>query len=170
MEQKMKQKIFKEAKRIEEDCLFSARGHFCAAQRWATIHLWLGIPAATLAAIAGASSLSQFSNHNIIAGIIAIAVSALTAVATFLNPNEKATNHRYAGDQYNNLRNNVRLLAEIELDLAIDDKEILAELKDINRKRNEFSLKLPLIPRWAYRKAKKGIEKGEAKYEIDKEQ
>ena len=163
----MRQKIFKEAKRIEEDCLFSAKGHFCAAQRWASIHLWLGIPAAILAAVAGASALSKFNNHNIIAGIFAIAVSALAAVSTFLNPNEKATNHRYAGDQYNNLRNKVRLLAEIELDLTIDEKAILAELKDINEERNEFSLKLPLIPRWAYRKAKKGIKKGEAKYEID---
>jgi hypothetical protein len=167
MEQEMKQKIYKEAKRIEEDCLFSAKGHFCAAQRWASIHLWLGIPAAILAAVAGVSFLSRFNDHNVIAGILAIAVSALTAVLTFVNPNERATNHRYAGDQYNNLRNKVRLLAEVELDLAIEEKEVIKELKDISEERTAFSQKLPLIPWWAYRKAKKGIKKGEAKYEID---
>jgi hypothetical protein len=61
----------------------------------------------------------------------------------------------------------VRLLAEVELDLAIEEKEVIKELKDISEERTAFSQKLPLIPWWAYRKAKKGIKKGEAKYEID---
>jgi len=169
MDQKIKAKILKEAKRIEEDCLHSAKGHFYAAQCWGNIHFWIGIPAVILAAIAGASALSQFDNHNIVAGILAIIVAALTAVATFLNPNEKAIAHHYAGNQYISLRNNVRILYDIDLDL-IDEKESLGELKDLNRQRNELNQKLLQIPRWAYKKAKKGIEKGEAKYEIDEKE
>jgi len=169
MEQKIQEKILNEVKRIQEDCLYSEKGHFNAAQRWGNIHLWLGIPAVILAAIAGASALSQFDNHNIIAGILAIIVSALSAVATFLNPNEKANNHHYAGNQYKNLRNSARILSEIDIHLIIDDKEILRELKDLNKQRSELNQKLPQISRWAYKKAKEGIRRGEAKYEIDEE-
>ena len=75
-----KEKIVKEAKRIEEDSLYSSKGHFYAAQFWTNLHLWIGIPTSIMAAIAGASALSQFDNHQIVAGILAILVAALSAV------------------------------------------------------------------------------------------
>ncbi|MBE9594724.1 MAG: SLATT domain-containing protein, partial [Proteobacteria bacterium] len=79
----IKENIIKEAKRVEEDSMYSAKGHFVVANFWMKFHLWIGVPTAILAAIAGASALSQFDNHNIIAGILAIVVTALTAVTTF---------------------------------------------------------------------------------------
>jgi len=167
MEQTTKEKIINEAKRIEEDSLFSAKGHFYAAQKWASVHLWLGVPAAILAAIAGASALSQFENHNIIAGVLAIIVSALSAVATFLNPNEKSILHHNSGNQYNNLRNSARIFSEINLDLLSKEDDILHELKKLNEQRSELNQKSPQIPKWAYEKAKIGIEKGESLYMID---
>src|SRR5713226_9712272 len=55
--------ILKEVRRIEEDALYSANGHFEQAKRWTNVHLLIGIPAALLSALAGASALAQFDNH-----------------------------------------------------------------------------------------------------------
>ncbi len=163
----IKEKIIKEAKRVEEDSLYSAKGHFIAAHFWTNFHLWIGVPTAILAAIAGASALSQFDNHNIIAGILAIIVTALTAVTTFLNPNEKANSHRNAGNKYNSLRNKARIFYEIDSYREDSDQEATKQLKELAKQRDELTHNSPQIPKWAYKKAKKGIEEGEADYKVD---
>ena len=38
-----KEKIIKEARRIEEDLLYSSKGHFYAAQFWSKFHLVVGV-------------------------------------------------------------------------------------------------------------------------------
>jgi len=38
----VKEAIIKEAKRIEENCLYTSKGHFAVAQFWSNFHLWLG--------------------------------------------------------------------------------------------------------------------------------
>lgn len=167
MEKSIKEKIIEEAKRIEEDSLYSAKGHFYAGQFWVNIHLWIGVPAAILAAIAGASALSQFDYHNVIAGVLSIMVAALTAVATFLNPNEKANMHQVAGNNYNSLRNRARIFSEIEIENITDEKLLVKELKGLNSERDKLNKESPQIPRWAYKKARRGIKEGEASYRVD---
>ena len=164
----VKENMIREAKRIEEDSLYSAKGHFIAANFWANFHLWIGVPTAILAAISGASALSQFDNHNVIAGILAIIVTALVAVTTFLNPNEKANVHLNSGNRYNSLRNKARMFREIDFHILKSEKELNKYLKELARLRDELNQNSPRIPRWAYERAKKGIEKGEADYEIDR--
>lgn len=167
MDDNIKNKMINEAKRIEEDSLYSAKGHFVAANFWTNFHLWIGVPTAILAAIAGVSALSQFDNHNIIAGILAIVVTALTAVTTFLNPNEKANSHRNAGNKYISLRNKARIFCEIACCEEDSDQELAKQLKALAKQRDELNQDSPLIPTWAYKKARKGIEEGEAKYKVD---
>jgi len=164
----IKDNILKEARRIEEDTLYSAKGQFVAANFWTNFHLWIGVPTAILAAIAGASALSQFENHNIIAGILAIIVTALTAVTTFLNPNEKANSHRNAGNKYNSLRNKARIFCHIDSCGEDSIQELTKQLKELAKQRDELNQNSPQIPRWAYEKAKKGIEEGEADFKVDK--
>ncbi len=161
-----KEKIIKEAKRIEEDSLYSSKGHFYAAQLWTNLHLWIGIPATILAAIAGASALSQFDNHQIIAGVLAILVAALSAVSTFVNPNEKATIHHSAGNRYNSLKNRARIFSEIDMDIE-SDESLLAKLRTLSAERDELNEKSPQIPKWAFRRVRQGIEDGEAQYKVD---
>ncbi len=88
-----KEAIIKEAKRIEENSLYSAKGHFVAAQFWTNFHLWIGVPTVILAALAGTSALAQFDNHNIIAGILSLIVVVLAAITTFLNQGKRASIH-----------------------------------------------------------------------------
>ena len=163
----IKECIIKEAKRIEEDSLYSAKGHFVAANFWTNFHLWIGVPTAIVSAIAGVSALSQFDNHNIIAGTLAIIVAALVAVTTFLNPNEKADSHRNVGNTYNSLRNKARIFCEIDSCRENSDQEIIRHLKELAKQRDELNQNSPQIPRWAFKKARKGIEEGEADYKVD---
>jgi len=164
----IKNKIIKEAKRVKEDSLYSAKGQFVAANFWTNFHLWIGVPTAILAAVSGASALSEFDYHHIIAGFLAIIVTALIAVTTFLNPNEKATSHRNAGNKYNSLRNKARIFCEIDSYGKDSDQELTKQLKELAKQRDELNQNTPQIPRWAFKRARKGIEEGEADYKVDK--
>lgn len=161
-----KEKIITEAKRIEEDSLYSSKGHLYAGQCWVNVHLCLGATSAVLSAIAGVSALSQFDYHNIIAGSLAIIVAGLTAFMTFINPNERAAVHQKAGNNYNALRNDSRIFYDIEIS-GIDDKKAVDDLKNLNDRRNKLNIESYLIPKWAFKKARKGIEEGEAAYRVD---
>ena len=149
--------------------MHSAKGHYAAANFWMNFHLWIGIPTAILAGIAGASALSQFDNHNLIAGILSIIVAALVAVTTFLNPNEKAKSHRDAGNKYNSLKNNTRIFRDIDSYGKNSYQEVSKQLKALAKERDELNQNSPQIPTWAHKIAKKRIEKGEADYKVDKE-
>jgi len=167
MVQTVKEKIINEANRIEEDSLYSAKGHFYAGQCWVNTSLWLGGVSAIFSAIAGASALSQFDYHNIVAGSLAIIVAALAAVSTFINPSERASVHQEAGNKYNALQNDSRIFYDIEVN-NMSEQEASESLKKLNDRRNKLNLESPQIPKWAFRKARKGIEEGEASYKIDK--
>ncbi len=163
----MKDQIKKEAARIEEDSLYSSKGHFYAGQRWSNLHLWIGVPAAVLSAIAGASALSEFQSHEVIAGVLSIIVAALTAVATFVNPNERTLTHKNAGNKYNSLRNRARIFYSIELPSGDDTTKLADSLKSLDELRSKLNEESPQIPNWAFKKARKGIEGGEAHYKVD---
>ena len=165
----IKDRLIREARRVEEDSLYSAKGHFSVALRWGRVRLWLGVPTSILAAIAGVSALAQFDNHNIVAGLLAILVAALTAVSTFLNPNEKANSHHNAGTKYNSLRNRIRIFYNIDCAGEDSEQKLTTQLKDLAKERDELNLSNPQIPRWAYREARKTIEEGEADYKVDEE-
>src|SRR3989338_9110426 len=111
---KTKDEIIKESQRIEESLLYSSKGHFAASHFWTNFHLWIGIPVVLLSAVAGASALSQFDPRHVIAGLISILVAALSGVMTFLNPNEKASVHLNAGNNYDSLMSRARIFWSID--------------------------------------------------------
>jgi len=158
----VKKRIIDESKRIEEDCLFSGKGHFNTAQFWTNFHYWIGGPTVVLAAIAGGISLSMAIT------ILSIIVAAATAVITFVNPNEKANIHHNAGTAYNALRSEVRIFYSIEAEHSNDLAALTKKLEDLNAKRSTLGDNSPQIPQWAYQKAKKGIEGKENIYKVDK--
>ena len=150
-------KIIEEAKRIENDTLYSAKGHYEAAKYWTNLHLLIGIPTTILSAAAGASALTQFDNHSIIAGILAITVAALIALTTFLNPNEKANSHQSAGDKFSAIRNSIRMFYNIDSSLVTPEHELIRQLKDFAKQRDELNQSSLPISGWAYKRAQKVI-------------
>jgi hypothetical protein len=161
----MNDAIRREALRIEEDCIYSSKGHFNSAEFWARIHLWIGIPTAVLSAIASGSA---FQNLGQVAGSLAIIVTALTAVATFLDPNQRAAAHRTAGNQYLSLRNLTRIFRELEIENGAAD-DLKARITQLAANRDSLNEACPSIPTWAYKAAKAGIESGEGAHQVDKE-
>lgn len=161
-----KAEIIKETQRIEEATLYSAKGHFAAAQIWSSCHLWVGLPTSILAAVAAAMAFKK-ADVNMIAGVISILVAALSAVTTFLNPNAKAAAHLKAGNSYDALHNQTRIFRTIEC-YGDSDAVLTKKLKDLSLQKDKLNRENPQPPRLAYRIAKRGIAAGEADYKIDK--
>lgn len=155
----------KEAERIEEDSIHSAKGHFNAADIWRRRHYLLGIPATILGALAGAAIVKDWPTA---ASLLSLAATILTALVTFLKPTERASEHKTAGDQYLALKNDARVFREIEL-LIQDGESHADKIKTLSQRRNELNQGSPEIPRKAFEKAKNGIASGEADYKTDKE-
>ena len=161
--------IIAEAKRIEENCLYTSKSSFVVAHFWSRFHLWVGIPTAVLATIAGTIAFASFQYGNTIAGILSIIVTVLSAMATFLNPKECSNAYLKAGNDYDSLLSRVRIFRTIQCrrEQSVD---ILADkLNDFANERDRLNHDCSQPPKWAYKKAKKGIEEGEASYEVDKE-
>jgi hypothetical protein len=159
--------IIKEAKRIEESALYSSKGHLVAASVWDSFHLWIGIPIVLLSGVAGASALSDFDQNKITAGILSIVVAGLSSVMTFLNPNGKASIHLNSGNHYDALQNRVRMFWTIDCWREESEQVLTDRLKYFSEEKDKLNQNCPQIPRWAYQKAKKGIESGEATFKVD---
>ena len=99
----------REILRLEEDCMYSSRGHFEAERFWSRVHHWIGVPAALVGGVAG---VSAFNQETLLAGSLAVVAAALAALATFLNPSARAAGHHTAGTKYLSLRNESRFLRE----------------------------------------------------------
>jgi hypothetical protein len=162
----LRDRIRTEAKRVEEDTLHSAKRHFIAASYWRKVHLAIGIPATILAGCASVASFSQ--QHNTLAGVAAIVVAALTALITFLNPNESAKGHLDAGNRYLTLRNRARIFYEIDSSMESTDEDLVNQLKELTSERDALNQNSPITPKRAFIKAREGIEAGEAEYRVDK--
>ncbi len=164
-----REEILKEANRIEEACLHTAKGHFITASFWSGFHHILGLCIVVLAAVAGTSFFSGGEKQNITAGVISLVTAGLSAVLTFLNPNERATNHLNAGNNYDSLQNKARIFRTVDC-LREDTEQVLTErLKYYSEKKDQINQQSPQVSWLAYLVAKVGINKGEGSYMVDKE-
>lgn len=161
MENELLVEYQKEAARISEDALHSCKGHYNAAVRWSHVHLWIGIPNAIIAAIAG---VSAFKGSEILAGSLAVAVAGITAVNTFLNPGDRASTHKRCAGEYHSLRNRARIFTNIVCKSFGSAEELSAKFEEMVAKRDDLNAASPQIPDWAFKKAKAGIDAGEAQY------
>ena len=157
--------LISEAKRIEEDAIYSAKSQFEASSWWKNVNLWIGIPTAIMSAIAGFSALSEYSY--ILAGVLAILATALTALSTFLNPNQKSNTHLNAGNNYLALRNRARIYKNVDCKVE-KDIEILAQgLHQLANERDNLNKNSPQVSREHFEAARRGIKEGEASYKVD---
>jgi len=158
--------IIRESKRIGEDSVVSAKGHYEAGARWGWAHLAIGLPSALVSGVAGVTALSHFP---MLGGILALVGGTLTGATTFLNPERRAAAHRSAGDGYIGLRNKARLLREVKVPNASDADQLVTELEELSQAYDDHTQGSPQLPTWAYKKAEKGIRAGEAEHAVDRE-
>jgi hypothetical protein len=159
------QAIHDEALRIEEDALYSARGHWEAAKPWGHANLMIGIPLTLASAVAGVSAMNDSPK---LATTIAFAVSAGSALVTFLAPSQKQQRHADCGNAYKTLHNQARIFRLVECTLSKPLDELLEKLKKLDDTRNTLNAGSPIVPRHAFEAARRGIEAGEADYRADK--
>lgn len=154
-----KDDYLKEIEDTESYARILAKGYSHTAIAWGKVNLSIGIPNTIIAAIAGASALSDFTNSNIIAGILSIIVSVLSGLLTFLNPSDRAKSHTQAFTEFQRLCQQIKLL---RIDIANEKEANLS--KELRQKMDELFEKLhtlrsssPMIPGWAYEIAKSEV-------------
>lgn len=162
---KLEDALRDEAKRIEEDVEYSAKRHFETCDLWTWGHYLLGGPA-TLLAVAATTAIIK--NNTDLAQFLSLAAALLSALATFLKPNDRAAQHRAVGNQYLAVRNDARMFREIDLLEQIDEAKKSERLRRLAQRRNDLNSSAPTTPRWAFERARAGIEQGEASYKVDK--
>jgi hypothetical protein len=158
------EQIKAEASRIEEDALYSAKGHWEAAKPWEHRHLWLGIPTTVCAAAAG---VSAFADYPVLSGALAVVVAVGSALITFVNPGERHRRHCDAGNAYKALNNQARIFRSIDCTLGTDVSALAATLRELDQRRNDLNQGSPLISRKAFEAARRGIESGEGTHRVD---
>ncbi len=153
-----------EAGRIEEDVEYSAKRHFETCGLWAWGHYLLAGPAALLAI---ATTTAIIKDNTELAQYLSLVAALLSALVTFLKPNDRAAQHRTFGNQYLAVRNEARMFREIDLLEPIDDAKKSERLRRLAQRRNDLNGSAPTTPRWAFESARKGVEQGEARYKVD---
>lgn len=153
----LKYELLKEADRVEEDALFSSKGHYNAVLVWQWTHRLLGIVAAVGSALAATAVLRGWG-RDLAIGFAALS-TVVSVVLTTLKPNELSERHQRAGDRYLAIKNRIRIFRNIDLlnaDATADDA--VAEIKSISEELAVTASGAPVIPRRAYNKAKREIE------------
>lgn len=92
----------------------------------------------------------------------------VTAVGTSLNSGQCAHLHQVAAGGYHELRNKSRIFREITMATIADDTLLARGFAEVAALRDELNKTSPQISRWAFLRARDGIEEGETTYAIDK--
>jgi hypothetical protein len=157
--------ISTELGRIEESAKFSAQAQFEQAKYWRAVNLILGVPAAVLAAIAGATALASTTGR-VTAGVIALVAAGLSAITTTLNAAQRTEQGQAAGNLYLALQSDARIAREADLPRQTFG-EARDALADLRVRQDEINQSSALPARYAYWQAKKNIERGDQDYAID---
>jgi hypothetical protein len=164
-ESEYRDSISTELSNIEESAMWSSQGQFEQAKLWRATHLILGVPAAALAAVAGATALASTTGR-ITAGVIALVAAGLGAVASSLDAAGRAEAAQTAGNRYLALQTDARVAREV--DLASQDAERNRQtLQELMARRDEINAEASVISKFAYRRARRNIESGGQTYGQD---
>jgi len=165
----IRERIEKEARRIEEDTLYTFKQLYEAAASERCRYFWVGSAAAVLSVLAGTSVVAKYPSWwQVAAPLISLAVAALTAWLTFVKPAERAQEYKDAACDYQQLRDDTRVFREIELLRSdLEEEALVKQIKALSARRAQLRKDSPQPPKWAYGRVKRAIEQGEAEYEVD---
>lgn len=131
-----------------------------------SIHYGIGVPSALLAAAAGGTALSEGSVDARVIAAFALSATLLSALNTFLNPNEKAGQHHRTGVEYGRTRRKVRQFVQIAS--LLDTPEALrARLAELTDEVGRLQAEAPPLFKLAHWMAGRQIAGGSANYTAD---
>jgi hypothetical protein len=156
--------VQRQLERIIEDSIYSAKSHFEAASFWETVHVTISVLSILLSLVAGGTALQSYP---MVAAVAAFAAALVASLTTFLNPIEKSYAHKRSADHFLQLRNKSRHLLEVG-DINSNETARKAKLDELVNEQNTINGLSAAIPKFAFNAARKAIEAGEHRYEVDK--
>jgi hypothetical protein len=130
--------LLKELEVVQQKSEFTADLQFAVAERWRRIELWLGIPAAGLAAIAGAAALASTAGR-VPAGIVALVSAALGATLAFLNPSQRTLRASEAANDQRAIMARGHQLQFRYQQGTLPANEVIAEIGRLDEQRHEVN-------------------------------
>jgi hypothetical protein len=153
--------ITTELQRLEEDMLYTEKGHFVAAEELKKIHMGLGLIATISAAAAAATIVADKSP--VLSGSLALVAALASAMLTFVKPEEIAAQHLSAARALGAIR--VLARQHREVDLHPDSTEDHAAWRNhvavIGTAKKEADAAAPSISDRRFEKARRKIQAGQ---------
>lgn len=165
------QRVVAEARKLAVDVMYSEKGHFAAADRWKHLQFWMGVSAAVLSGLAGASFLATIFPPDIqdwLPAALAFIASTITALSVVLKPDQVWEKHHGVGVDYGQMRRKLRHFVQIDCQNdEIDDAALSGKLDVLTEEVGGIQKRARPIPSYGHSKAKKEIASGHANYEED---
>ena len=154
-----------EVARVHESAVFSAQGQFEAAKAWRTLHWTLGVLTAGLSTLAAV--LTFATDAQVASGILAVVAAIAAALLTSSRPDKLAERAVARGTDYTTLRNDARRVLHVQV--PSDEISVLREALDgLAERASDLDHTSDPIPRFAYNKAKRNIDRdGGQQFEVD---
>lgn len=154
-----------EVARVHESAVFSAQGQFEAAKAWRALHWTLGVLTAALSTLAAV--LTFAADAQVASGILAVVAAIAAAVLTSSRPDKLAERAVARGNDYTTLRNDARRVLHVHV--PNDEVGVLREALDgLAGRASDLDHTSDPIPRFAYNRAKRNIERdGGQQFEVD---
>ncbi|WP_144938795.1 SLATT domain-containing protein [Rothia kristinae] len=154
-----------EVARVHESAVFSAQGQFEAAKAWRALHWTLGVLTAALSTLAAV--LTFAADAQVASGIVAVVAAIAAAVLTSSRPDKLAERAVARGNDYTTLRNDARRVLHVHV--PNDEVGVLREALDgLAGRASDLDHTSDPIPRFAYNRAKRNIERdGGQQFEVD---
>ncbi|MBB5663863.1 hypothetical protein GGE68_002053 [Rhizobium leguminosarum] len=161
-----KQLLINEAKRLDEDLLWSMTACFQIATWWRILHWVFGVPSVIAAAVTGLKAVKAGDPETLVYWAIASAI--LSALTTFVNPSRSAREFHHSGVRCSALKSKIRRFWQI--DCATEDANLRKTLEKLADEKAHLMETMPHTGGLAYWLAGLSIKKGQNEHEVDRKQ
>ncbi|MBD2248229.1 SLATT domain-containing protein [Nostoc sp. FACHB-888] len=144
------QLFIEEAKRHVKSAKKLTLGHYITSSIYGQIHFFLGTFNAVIAAVTASGSVFQkFTNKEIIISLLSITVAILTALITFLNPDERKRFHLDAATEFESISTKLERFVNVTFEIEKPNEDIEKLLDELLDKYRKARKSYPL-PGWSW--------------------
>ena len=151
-----RKKIYDLSTDLYIDAKVEALAHTYAADYWGGSHLALGLTITALSAAVSASIFSTYAFLGIIGGGLSLLLVVISAVSTFLNPDQRTTSHQKSKVLYTGIAERAKALYEVDLELREQKPDDLCETYEkLLKEMDETRKNSPRVPMRHFKRIEK---------------
>jgi hypothetical protein len=129
--------------------------HYASEERYAKLHLYLGVPSAFFSAVVGTVVFASLQKDvsgwvKIALGLISIVAAVMIALQTFLKYSQLSDRHRVTASKYSAIRREIELLLEFQESGKAQD---FSTLDAIRAKLDKAAEEAPNVPSHVWARA-----------------